>query len=160
VQFIYYEMKRVNTYLIVYLDVDSTYTNLSVPYSQEGYVHYVVDAVFTLVISIQKLVNEKCSNSTRTQPLCKEFFPFDGTKLLSVLRNTTFRNSKTRGNFFRIDFDYFFFLELSKRIIKFTENGDGIGTYDIFQYQRINNTNKLDYLTIGEFTDSDQNNER
>ena len=30
------------------------------PYSQEGYVHYVVDAVFALVTAIQRLIEEKC----------------------------------------------------------------------------------------------------
>ncbi|CAF0881048.1 unnamed protein product [Rotaria sordida] len=123
-------------------DIDNTYTNLSVPYFQEGYVHYVVDAVFTLVISIQKLIDEKCPNSSKQKPLCKEFFPFEGTKLISILRNITFRNA------------------LSKRIIKFTQTGDGIGTYDIFQYQIINSTDTLDYITIGEFSDIDHSNER
>ena len=52
------------------------------------------------------------------------------------------------------------YLELSKRIIKFTTDGDGIGTYDIFQYQMLDSSDRHDYLTIGEFTDSDQSNER
>jgi hypothetical protein len=56
--------------------------------------------------------------------------------------------------------DYFLFIDLSKRSIKFTPNGDGIGTYDIFQYQIINSTDTLDYFTIGEFIDSDQSHER
>ncbi|CAF1320134.1 unnamed protein product [Adineta steineri] len=121
----------------------SAYTNLSVHYFQEGYVHYVVDAVFTLVIAIQKLIDEKCFNSSRHKPLCKEFYPFDGIRLLSILRNTTFRN------------------DLSKRSIKFTPNGDGIGTYDIFQYQFIDlSKHTLNYRTIGEFSDNDQVNER
>ncbi|UJR22815.1 hypothetical protein I4U23_025845 [Adineta vaga] len=120
----------------------STYSNLSVHYFQEGYVHYVVDAVFTLVIAIKKLIDEKCFDSSKHKPLCKEFYPFDGTRLLSVLRNVTFRN------------------DLSKRSIKFTLNGDGIGTYDIFQYQIIDSNNKLNYQTIGEFSDSDHINER
>ncbi len=55
---------------------------------------------------------------------------------------------------------YFFLKELSNRIVKFTSTGDGIGTYDIFQYQIINSTDTLDYLTIGEFSDSDHINER
>ncbi|CAF5183645.1 unnamed protein product, partial [Rotaria magnacalcarata] len=121
---------------------DNTDTNLSVPYSQEGYVHYVVDAVFALAISVQKLIDEKCVSSSKTGVLCKEFFPFDGAKLVSILRNTTFRN------------------ELSKRLIKFTSIGDGIGTYDIFQYQITNSTDTQDYFTIGEFSDSDHSNER
>jgi len=75
-------------------DNDNKYTNLSVPYSQEGYVHYVVDAVFTLVIAIKKLIDEKCSNSSKIQVICNEFYPFDGIRLLSVLRNVTFRNGK------------------------------------------------------------------
>ena len=54
----------------------------------------------------------------------------------------------------------YFFLDLSQRSIKFTETGDGIGTYDIFQYQIINSSDTLDYLTIGEFSDSDQSHER
>ncbi|CAM4742235.1 unnamed protein product [Rotaria magnacalcarata] len=123
-------------------DTDNTDTNLSVPYSQEGYVHYVVDAVFALAISVQKLIDEKCVSSSKTGVLCKEFFPFDGAKLVSILRNTTFRN------------------ELSKRLIKFTSIGDGIGTYDIFQYQITNSTDTQDYFTIGEFSDSDHSNER
>ena len=77
-----------------FLDNDSTYTNLSVPYFQEGYVHYVVDAVFTLVIAIKKLIDEKCLNSSKIKPLCNEFYPFNGTRLLSVLRNISFRNGK------------------------------------------------------------------
>lgn len=51
-------------------------------------------------------------------------------------------------------------LELSKRYIKFTSIGDGIGTYDIFQYQLTNSVDTHDYVTIGEFSDSDQSNER
>ena len=78
------------------LDIDSTSTNLSVPYFQEGYVHYVVDAVFTLAIAIQKLIDEKCSPSSTIKPLCKEFFPFNGTKLISILRNLTFRNGSLK----------------------------------------------------------------
>jgi hypothetical protein len=54
----------------------------------------------------------------------------------------------------------FCFSELSKRLIRFTTNGDGIGTYDIFQYQIINTTDTLDYLTIGEFSDTHPDNER
>ncbi|CAF4280226.1 unnamed protein product, partial [Rotaria magnacalcarata] len=34
---------------------------------------------------------------------------------------------------------------LSKRLIKFTSIGDGIGTYDIFQYQITNSTDTQDY---------------
>ena len=51
-------------------------------------------------------------------------------------------------------------VDLSQRSIKFTDTGDGIGTYDIFQYQMLNSTDTLDYLTIGEFSDSDQNNDK
>lgn len=66
-----------------------------------------------------------------------------------------------RGN----DSDYsfsavVFLLELSQRLIRFTENGDGIGTYDIFQYQLTNTTDTLDYSTIGEFSDTHPNDER
>jgi len=78
------------------LDIDSTDANLSVPYFQEGYVHYVVDAVFTLVISIQNLIDEKCSNSSKIKPLCKEFYPYNGTRLLTILRNISFHNGNTK----------------------------------------------------------------
>lgn len=72
-------------------DFDS-FSNLSVPYFQEGYVHYVVDAVFTLAIAVQKLIDEKCAHSSTGTNLCKEFFPLDGSRLLNVLRTVTFRN--------------------------------------------------------------------
>jgi len=150
---------KIKTLLDIYVDIDNTYTNLSVPYFQEGYVHYVVDAVFTLVKAIQKLVEEKCLNSQNNKPLCEEFFPFDGTKLLSIIRNITFRNGRMQNFPFKI-FIIIFYVELSKRIIKFTKDGDGIGTYDIFQYQIMKSSDTLNYVTIGEFTDRDQSNER
>lgn len=57
-------------------------------------------------------------------------------------------------------FSLCFCIDLSKRSVKFTESGDGIETYDIFQYQIINKTSKLDYVTIGEYGDNDLANER
>ncbi|CAF3528754.1 unnamed protein product [Rotaria socialis] len=123
-------------------DPDSAYENFAVPYFQEGYVHYVVDAVFSLVIAIQKLIDEKCLNSSTIQPICNEFYPFDGTRLLTILRNISFRN------------------DLSRRNVKFTESGDGIEVYEIFQYQIVHPTERLDYVTIGEYSDSDATNER
>ncbi len=68
--------------IIFFLDNDKTYTNLSVPYFQEGYVHYVVDAVFTLVIAIKKLLDEKCLNSSKIQSVCNEFIPFRNGKII------------------------------------------------------------------------------
>ena len=78
-------------YLLHYLDNDSTFHNLSVSYSQEGYVHYVVDAVFVLAIAIQKLIEEKCRPAST---ICREFYPFDGTRLLTILRDVSFRNGE------------------------------------------------------------------
>ena len=150
---------KIKTTSSLSVDMDSTYANLTVPYFQEGYVHYVVDAVFTLVNAIQKLIEEKCFNSPNNKPLCKEFFPFNGTKLLSIIRNITFRNGMMKNFSFEI-FIMIFYLELSKRIIKFTTDGDGIGAYDIFQYQIIKPGDELDYIPIGEFTGSDQSTER
>ena len=62
------------------------------PYFQEGYVHYVVDAVFTLVIAVQNLIDETCPGTSGTGSLCEQFYPFNGTRLLVLLRNVTFRN--------------------------------------------------------------------
>lgn len=68
--------------------------NYSVSYSQEGYVHYVVDSVFAMIISIQELIDEKCRNSSDKKVLCSEFFPINGTRLLSILRNLSFHNGR------------------------------------------------------------------
>lgn len=126
--------------------------------------HYVVDAVFTLVIAIQKLIEEKCPKASlsNAKPVCAEFFPFDGTKLLSILRNVSFRNGRpcTRVDHPEDSIHSSTRLDLSQRSIKFTSKGDGIGTYDIFQYQIINLPDTLDYRTIGEFSDSDLNSEK
>lgn len=149
--------------MIRFSDSDSTHPSYSVPYFQEGYVHYVVDAVFALVLSIQHLFDEKCSQALTRKGICPEFFPLDGTRLLTLLRNVSFRN----GNFDENNIEMTsspprrrFLLELSRRLIRFTSNGDGIGTYDIFQYQMIDSSDTLDYLSIGEFSDSHPNNER
>lgn len=96
-------MENINE-IFIFLDTDSTYINYTVPYFQEGYVHYVVDAVFSLVIAIQKLIDDRCLNSSETQPICDEFYPFDGTRLLSVLRNVSFRN----GKYFESDIFFFY----------------------------------------------------
>ncbi len=145
----------------MYSDSDSTHPNYSVPYFQEGYVHYVVDAVFTLIISIQNLIDEKCLFSSERKILCKEFFPFNGTRLLTLLRNISFHNGKIKDLKFEGLLSFFFLcVELSKRLIRFASNGDGIGTYDIFQYQILNTLDTLVYSKIGEFSDSHPNNER
>ncbi len=104
--------KKKKFFLIFVLDIDSIHTNFSVPYFQEGYVHYVVDAVFALVISIQNLIEEKCLNSSEMKTLCKEFYPFNGTRLLTILRNISFHNGKIK-NFYLKNFNNFIF-----RIIK------------------------------------------
>ena len=93
-RFVTNQSRKSTSFFFFCLDNDYTYNNLSVPYFQEGYVHYVVDAVFTLVIAIEKLISEKCSNSSRKESLCQEFYPFDGIGLLSILRNVSFRNGK------------------------------------------------------------------
>lgn len=77
---------------IVNLDNDSIHPSYSVPYFQEGYVHYVVDAVFALVLSIQHLIEETCAHVSNRKGLCPEFFPFNGTRLLTLLRNISFHN--------------------------------------------------------------------
>ena len=51
-------------------------------------------------------------------------------------------------------------LDLTQRSIKFTDTGDGIGTYDIFQYQLADTSETWDYVTIGEFGDGDRNHDK
>jgi hypothetical protein len=94
----------------LYSDSDSTHPNYSVPYFQEGYVHYVVDAVFTLIISIQNLIDEKCLFSSERKILCKEFFPFNGTRLLTLLRNISFHNGKIKDLKFEGLLSFFFYV--------------------------------------------------
>jgi len=79
---------------LISTDSDSTHVNYTVSYSQEGYVHYVVDSVFAMIISIHELIKEKCQNTTENRVLCSEFFPMNGTRLLSILRNLSFHNGK------------------------------------------------------------------
>ncbi|CAF1133791.1 unnamed protein product, partial [Didymodactylos carnosus] len=121
------------TFKCKFNDTSSTIFNENFTRICTGYVHYVVDAVFALVIAAQKLINEKC----KTDSLCDDFFPINGTQLLSILRNISYKN------------------DLSQRNIRFTDQGDGIGTYDIFQYQVIDDSGKLGYVTIGDFSDND-----
>ena len=82
---------------VVHLDNDSTHPSYSVPYFQEGYVHYVVDAVFALALSIQRLIEDKCARTPNRTSLCPEFFPLDGTRLLTLLRNISFHNGNIRS---------------------------------------------------------------
>ncbi|XP_002738356.1 metabotropic glutamate receptor 8-like [Saccoglossus kowalevskii] len=96
-------------------------------YRQEGLVQFVVDAVLSFAYALQKMKEDRCPDSAE---LCDAMKPVQGLDLLSYVRNARFTGSAGTE-------------------IRFNDNGDAPGRYNIFQFQLVNNT--WTYLPIGEW---------
>lgn len=97
-------------------------------YEQEGLVPFVVDAVYAAAYGIHSLVKKECGNNPFY--LCDKLKPAPGgMQLLKHLRNVSF-------------------IGRQKTEIRFNNDGDAFGSYNIYQYQR-HDDGKYDYRQIG-----------
>ncbi|XP_071082339.1 metabotropic glutamate receptor 8-like [Haliotis cracherodii] len=101
-------------------------------YIQEGLVQFVIDSVYALAHAVQDMLRSRCYH--RNLKLCKHINKLAGQELLWFIRNVSFTG--IGGS--RVTFDSF---------------GDGVGRYDIYQYQKMSN-NDYDYVQIGEWDTS------
>ncbi|GAB6033504.1 Metabotropic glutamate receptor 8 [Chamberlinius hualienensis] len=100
-------------------------------YEQEGLVPFVVDAVYSMAYALHNMIADTCGNDPFY--LCDEVSNApDGPTLLQYIRNVSFIGKQNRE-------------------VKFNQAGDAYGSYDIFQYQKLNG--KYDYIKIGNWSE-------
>ncbi|XP_023327303.1 metabotropic glutamate receptor 8 [Eurytemora carolleeae] len=122
---------------------------------QEGLVPFVVDAVYAMANSLHNLVLDVCCNSTQLYStreeeteacvsagrfkICEAIQPVpEGKQLLNYIRKVSFTSIQGPdiGD------------------VKFNEDGDAMGRYSVYQYQRQpkeNSKGRWEYVWIGEF---------
>ena len=62
-------------------------------YTQEGYVPFVIDAVYAMAHALHNMYFNVCGKSIPRGTLCKEMIPpIDGDILLSHIRNVSFKS--------------------------------------------------------------------
>ncbi|XP_022243237.1 metabotropic glutamate receptor-like isoform X2 [Limulus polyphemus] len=105
----------------------------SVGYKQESKVQFVVDAVYAFAHALHGVWFELCAPYGKDY--CAQMRNLDG------------------GVFYR---DYLLnvsFMDLAGSEVKFDEQGDGLGRYDIYNYQRIGNSSVFEYKSVGSWYD-------
>lgn len=100
--------------------------DLSVGYEQEGLVPFVIDAVYAFAHAIDDIINYKCG--LNGGDCWQSLLPIAGHEMLKFIHNVSFKGPQGTE-------------------IRFNEDGDALGYYNIYQYQR--NDTKYDYVQIG-----------
>ncbi|XP_054164108.1 metabotropic glutamate receptor-like isoform X2 [Oppia nitens] len=104
----------------------------SMGYRQESKVQFVVDAVYAFAHALHNAWLDLCSGTENYCPALKEL---DGE---SFYKNYLLNVS---------------FIDLAGSEMKFDRNGDGLGRYNIFNYQQIPDTNQYQYVLVGRWAD-------
>lgn len=105
-------------------------------FTQDGFVHFVIDSVFAMAHAIQDLMDTHCANLTKQKLFeCQHKTVFKGTELLKAIRNVEFTSVSGR----------------KVKFIKDKENsGDGLAPFEVFQYQQYE-PGKFGYQRITEW---------
>ncbi|KAI0980683.1 hypothetical protein GJ496_000897 [Pomphorhynchus laevis] len=102
-------------------------------HSQESFVHFVIDAVFATAIAIENILTTICADGK----YCSKFKHVKGKYLQDEIRNVSFTS-------------------MSGREVRFDSVGNGISSYDIFQYQYDRFSNDFQYKKIGSYQCQDR----
>ncbi|KAL8605714.1 hypothetical protein ACOMHN_059783 [Nucella lapillus] len=100
-------------------------------YKQEGLVQFVMDAVHALANAVHDSLADHCPNGFSR---CPHLRNITGERFLSYIRNVSFTG-------------------IAGDRVMFNANGDGLGRYDIYQYQRTGK-GTFQYSRVGEWIDS------
>ncbi|KAL4617943.1 metabotropic glutamate receptor 3-like [Arapaima gigas] len=104
-------------------------------FEPESKIMFVVNAVYALAHALHRMQRTLCNNTTQ---LCDAMKPLDGRKLYrDYLLNVSFKAPFSPG----ID-----------NIVKFDAYGDGMGRYNIFNYQK--GADKYSYVQVGEWAET------
>ncbi|KAH9505005.1 Metabotropic glutamate receptor 4 [Bulinus truncatus] len=99
-------------------------------YNQEGLVQFVIDSVYALAHAVNDMLTAYCTDGFVRCPILKQL---SGPVFLQFIRNVSF-------------------IGISGDEVKFNKNGDSLGRYDIFQFQKVNDEFK--YIKVGQWLDS------
>ncbi|XP_042191242.1 metabotropic glutamate receptor 3-like isoform X1 [Callorhinchus milii] len=103
-------------------------------YEQETKIMFVVNAVYSMASALHRMQRSLCPNTTQ---LCDAILPLDG--------KTLYKDYLLKTNFsapFRPPND-------PETEVKFDENGDGIGRYNVFSFQKVGA--RYSYLRVGQW---------
>lgn len=100
--------------------------DLNVGYEQEGLVPFVIDAVYAQAHAIDDIIKSKCGE--HGGDCWKSLLPIAGAEMLRYIHNVSFKGPQGTE-------------------IRFNEDGDAYGYYNIYQYQK--NDTKFDYVQVG-----------
>ncbi|XP_041461198.1 metabotropic glutamate receptor 1-like [Lytechinus variegatus] len=101
-------------------------------YNQDTKMSFVVNAIYTVAYGLHNLQQRICG--VGTVGLCPDMQPIDGRELLDALFNVSF-------------------VGMSGDHIKFDEDGDPPGKYDIYNFQRSSDGRSYNYVTVGAWED-------
>lgn len=100
--------------------------DLSVGFEQEGLVPFVIDAVYAVAHALNDIIKSKCG--LNGGDCWQSLLPVAGAEMLRFIHNVSFKGPQGTE-------------------IRFNEDGDAYGYYNIYQYQK--NDTKFDYVPIG-----------
>ncbi|MFT7799317.1 metabotropic glutamate receptor 3 [Arapaima gigas] len=105
-------------------------------FEPESKIMFVVNAVYALAHALHRMQRTLCANTTQ---LCDAMKPLDGRKLYrDYLLNINFRAPFTPPG--------------TESIVKFDAYGDGMGRYNIFNYQK--RADRYSYVHVGEWAET------
>ncbi|KAJ8347825.1 hypothetical protein SKAU_G00264140 [Synaphobranchus kaupii] len=87
---------------------------------------FVINAIYSMAHGLHNMQRALCPGYTG---LCKAMRPIDGSKLLEFLMKTNF-------------------LGVSGEVIRFDENGDSLGRYEIMNFKKVG-VNDFNYINVG-----------
>ncbi|XP_056137130.1 metabotropic glutamate receptor 3 [Lampris incognitus] len=105
-------------------------------FEPESKIMFVVNAVYAMAHALHKMQRSLCFNSTG---LCDSMKALEGRKLY-------------RDYILNVSFTAPFSPQGSETVVKFDSQGDGIGRYNIFSYQRTGD--RYGYVPVGEWAES------
>ncbi|KAJ8245458.1 hypothetical protein GJAV_G00270960 [Gymnothorax javanicus] len=105
-------------------------------FEPESKIMFVVNAVYAMALALHNMHQTLCANTTH---MCDAMKSLDGRKLY-------------RDYLLNINFKAPFSPPAVDNVVKFDVNGDGMGRYNIFNYQK--GAGKYSYVQVGEWAES------
>ncbi|XP_077983546.1 metabotropic glutamate receptor 3-like [Glandiceps talaboti] len=102
-----------------------------IDYVQDSKVQFVIDAVYAMAHAVHNMKNKLCPNSTR---LCAAMVPVKGSDLYEDILKVNF-------------------IDMVNSDVRFDKQGDGLGRYDIMNYQKDPETGTYSYNKVGQWVD-------
>ncbi|XP_028814404.1 metabotropic glutamate receptor 3 [Denticeps clupeoides] len=107
-------------------------------FEPESKIMFVVNAVYAMAHALHRMQRALCSNTTL---LCDAMRSVDGRKLY-------------RDFLLHVDFRAPFSPPGTENVVKFDQYGDGMGRYNIFNYQRSPGGERYSYVQVGEWAET------